>query len=379
MIKQHVEKFFNKIPKNAKIGIYGISNISRKIYQEILSKRKDVKVLYFIEKQENEKFENLPVISLNEFVNNKKGCNFVIVASFSDMHYVNNILSVYDMPFVPISKFIYEYFEGKHAVLNDKNYKNVKKIFNNKEDKKIFDLIFKRRVNILSDEDVKKYYDKKYYKCSYNNRVIKEQYLEKINKNKVKYILDLGYNSGFNSIAYNKLLPNLKKTYGFEAIYDICKNKFIESFILNDKLELVEKAIGEENSKTKFFINIKIPSASISDFSVSAKEKTINQNTHKEIEVDVVTIDDYCKENNIKPDLIKMDIEGAELPALKGGMKTIRKYRPQLAISIYHCDRDYVEIPLYLKQNLENYEFKIGHYAPDIYETILYAIPYELI
>ena len=56
-------------------------------------------------------------------------------------------------------------------------------------------------------------------------------------------MLDLGFNSAFNAIAYNKLMPNLKMIYAFEAIYDLCKNTFLEDFILKDKLTLVKSAI----------------------------------------------------------------------------------------------------------------------------------------
>lgn len=292
------------------------------------------------------------------------------------MFLLNNILDVYEIPFINIPKFIFEYYAECHKILNDKNYKIVKNIFNTTEDKKIFDLIFKRRLNILTDADIQKYYNKKYYSSSCQSRIIKEQYLDKINKSKVQYFLDLGFNSGFNAIAYNRLLPNLKKIYAFEVIYDVCKKSYIECFLEHNKIELIQKAVGENVSKAKFYININNPNASMADFSISAKrEQLINQNIHKEIDVDVTSIDVYCRENNIQPDFIKMDIEGSELPALKGGIYTIKKFRPQLAISIYHSDKDFIEIPLYLKNNLENYEFKIGHYAPDIYETVLYAIP----
>lgn len=89
-------------------------------------------------------------------------------------------------------------------------------------------------------------------------------------------------------------------------------------------------------------------------------------------------MDKYCEKNKIRPDFIKMDIEGAELAALKGGLKTIKKYRPQLAISIYHSNEDFINIPLFLSENLEEYIFSIGHYTPRITETVLYAIPKEL-
>ena len=42
------------------------------------------------------------------------------------------------------------------------------------------------------------------------------------------------------------------------------------------------------------------------------------------------TLDDYVSNNLNRVDFIKMDIEGAEMGALKGGMKTIEKYKPKL-------------------------------------------------
>ena len=68
-----------------------------------------------------------------------------------------------------------------------------------------------------------------------------------------------------------------------------------------------------------------------------------------------------------------MDIEGAEMKALKGAEQTLIKFRPQLAISIYHSNNDMQDIPIYLHNILKNYIFKIGQYSPDNDETILYA------
>jgi len=90
-------------------------------------------------------------------------------------------------------------------------------------------------------------------------------------------------------------------------------------------------------------------------------------------------MDKYCSDNNVKPDFIKMDIEGAEMAALRGGLKTIQEHRPQLAISIYHSNSDFINIPLYLHDNLENYKFRLGHYSPRLSETVLYAVPNELV
>ncbi len=76
-------------------------------------------------------------------------------------------------------------------------------------------------------------------------------------------------------------------------------------------------------------------------------------------------------------DLIKMDIEGAEPLALLGAETAIQRFRPQLAISIYHQPDHYVDIPLKLYRSLQGYELFVKHYHFISNETILYAIPTE--
>lgn len=89
--------------------------------------------------------------------------------------------------------------------------------------------------------------------------------------------------------------------------------------------------------------------------------------------VEVVSIDAFIGEGVCS--FIKMDIEGAELPALKGAMKVIKRERPILAVCIYHSLKDYWEIPKFLMCELERYRFYVRHHALICNETILYAIP----
>lgn len=71
---------------------------------------------------------------------------------------------------------------------------------------------------------------------------------------------------------------------------------------------------------------------------------------------------------------IKLDIEGAELNALKGARKTIQKNHPKLAICIYHKPLDIWEIGRYILELNPNYKLYIRHYTLTMYETILYAV-----
>lgn len=75
-----------------------------------------------------------------------------------------------------------------------------------------------------------------------------------------------------------------------------------------------------------------------------------------------------------KVTFIKLDVEGAELKSLKGTANTIRKYKPRLAISLYHKPSDIYEIPQLLMEYRPDYRFYIRHYTSYVWETVLYAV-----
>ena len=88
--------------------------------------------------------------------------------------------------------------------------------------------------------------------------------------------------------------------------------------------------------------------------------------------IEVMKLDSVMDE---KITFIKMDIEGAELEALKGAQRIIRNDKPKLAISVYHKKEDVIDIPLYIKSLNEDYKLYLRHYSNGASETILYAIP----
>lgn len=93
------------------------------------------------------------------------------------------------------------------------------------------------------------------------------------------------------------------------------------------------------------------------------------------LEVKTVSIDDLVREHDLETvNFIKMDIEGAELAALRGAENTIKRFRPKLAISVYHNLEDFWSIPQYL-QGLElNYRFYLRHFTIHDEETVLFAV-----
>jgi FkbM family methyltransferase len=98
----------------------------------------------------------------------------------------------------------------------------------------------------------------------------------------------------------------------------------------------------------------------------------------KDLQATTISIDDFVQKNNLKRvDFIKMDIEAAELNALKGAADTIRQFRPTLAIAIYHKTSDFADIPRCISGLTENYSYFIDHFSIHHEETVLFAIPVE--
>jgi FkbM family methyltransferase len=50
--------------------------------------------------------------------------------------------------------------------------------------------------------------------------------------------------------------------------------------------------------------------------------------------VETTTIDEFCERERVRPDLIKIDVEGAELAVLRGARETIRARRADLALFV---------------------------------------------
>jgi len=90
-----------------------------------------------------------------------------------------------------------------------------------------------------------------------------------------------------------------------------------------------------------------------------------------ENQIKTARLDDILKDEEIT--FIKMDIEGAELKALKGAEKIIKEQKPKLAICVYHRPEDIIAIPKLILEYNPTYKFKLRHYGITGAETVLYA------
>ncbi len=75
----------------------------------------------------------------------------------------------------------------------------------------------------------------------------------------------------------------------------------------------------------------------------------------------------------LRPDFVKMDIEGSELAALKGMTRILTACRPRLAIALYHKPADLWDIPAWIGERYDR--LYVRQHAPNGFETVLYAFP----
>lgn len=114
---------------------------------------------------------------------------------------------------------------------------------------------------------------------------------------------------------------------------------------------------------------------------ISNKKATLHFNEEKSFStlygtgtqsIEVNTIDALVKE---RVDFIKLDIEGAEQDAIDGAKETIEKYKPILAICIYHRAEDWYKIPQKVLALESGYRVYLRHYMEGIFESVMYFIP----
>ena len=74
-------------------------------------------------------------------------------------------------------------------------------------------------------------------------------------------------------------------------------------------------------------------------------------------------------------DLMKFDVEGAEEMLIADLPEIVARYRPQIALSVYHATRHLWEMPLQMIDMCEDYEFRFGSYSMTRYESIFYCLP----
>ena len=147
----------------------------------------------------------------------------------------------------------------------------------------------------------------------------------------VDWVVDAGCCEGFFSLFVFERNKQAK-IVALEPLKEM-REALLKTFEMENNIGrffLEEKALGENNGLIKFKSN----QDHLCDSSINSNKDV---DSVSDYDVKVTTLDQIStKYNLLKNGLVKMDIEGAEMEALRGGMKFMKEYKPKLAIAVYH-------------------------------------------
>lgn len=203
-----------------------------------------------------------------------------------------------------------------------------------------------------------------------------EQYFEFPNLfRKGTAFLDCGAENGSNSLTFAEWYQgDYSRIYAFEpdsSNYIRCKSVLENAGVQN--VVVHNCGLLDRDSFVKFWEDSSSSSYICAEDENQAtymqKVGTIKW-TEKIKVIETSRIDDVVGKDIVG--FIKMDIEGSELAALRGGCETIKRDKPLLALSVYHKPGDVMELMEYCKRLVPEYNFWLRQYAA-IDETVLYA------
>jgi FkbM family methyltransferase len=199
-----------------------------------------------------------------------------------------------------------------------------------------------------------------------------EQYAYKLNNVAVvsaepsDTVLDLGGCWGDTALYFASKVGEGGKVFSFEFIpgnIKLFQKNTLMNPALSKRIELIPHPVTSASGE-KVYYKDNGPGSKVESIPFDGQTGEVN----------TISIDDFVHQRKLdKVDFIKMDIEGAELMALKGALETIKRFKPKLAISIYHSLDDFVDIPNWILDLNLGYDININHYTIHAEETVCYA------
>lgn len=96
------------------------------------------------------------------------------------------------------------------------------------------------------------------------------------------------------------------------------------------------------------------------------------ENTKNDLDsIEVYSLDSFLKGNAVK--FIKADVEGMKMDLLRGARTTIRRYKPKMALCVYHYPSDLFEVAEFVRSIVPGYKFYLRQHVPIFGDFVLYC------
>jgi FkbM family methyltransferase len=380
-------KRLSDIPRNSSVVLYGAGQGGSNFLKVLRIFRTDIEVIGFIDMFQKGRKEGLTIASPEEWASGKIGRGHLVLIVSIKWRDIRLKLKEIEAKGKPVDCLIvpprflvpsgYLKLSRNRLIEPEKNtlspalfspedreqYREqleaVEALLEQPEDRRLYRILTGRTENGRERLDALAEW---YYQTRLNR-----QYFDYIDYGTVRTVIEGGVADGADTQAFIDTMKPGGKVYGFEPnIDDYYRGQYYKKQSANSAVAINPKGLWAHSGKLYF------RAAGLSS-SFTDREPKDPDSWEK---VDVVSIDDYVQAEGIeKVDLIKLDIEGAELEALEGAQQTLKIHRPHLAVCLYHRKEHFYQIPQYLADLLPGYRYRLGHYTAGTLETVWYAVP----
>ena len=175
------------------------------------------------------------------------------------------------------------------------------------------------------------------------------------------HAIDAGAFTGESTIHFSKSVGPQGRVYAFDPVenhLEVCRLNFSRPG--HENIVLFPYAVGEQS--------VDAPTVRVAEYNPGYRASS------SEEPMAMRRIDDLVIDGKIpRIDFLKMDVEGSEMAALRGCESSIRRFRPKLALSIYHKPNDFFDIINYVHGLDLGYSLFVDHHTIYEEETVLYA------
>jgi FkbM family methyltransferase len=182
-----------------------------------------------------------------------------------------------------------------------------------------------------------------------------------------KTVFDVGAFVGLHSLLFAKLVGGTGRVISFEPNpWNVGRLRLNLSHnaALAERISLYPLGLGIQSGKSVMIMSDSLDNgySSTSQLRCGGRTAIPHQELYEmgfqDVTVTMDTLDEFVERTGVIPDLIKIDIEGAEVDFLRGGLRTLQKYKPSLFIEAHNPMAIFfaIEILRSLDYNLEALE-----------------------
>jgi FkbM family methyltransferase len=179
-------------------------------------------------------------------------------------------------------------------------------------------------------------------------------------------VIDIGAHIGYYTLLFAKCVGETGQVVSFEPLPAnfvlLQKNAELNHL---EQVRVIEMAVFSRTAEL-------VISAS-DDMANPGDASVLSPKSEKTFQVSAITLDAFVAKAGLKPDFIKMDVEGAEHDVLVGARETIAKYRPKMLIELHHFDGNVAGHPV--PSLLADMHYEVGWIDRAHMTSHIFAVP----